>query len=41
MLWDKWIRQIRIYSGDFSPRSTTWSFLAEQSVNPWLKIKAA
>jgi len=27
--------------GDFSPRSTTWSFLAEQNFSSWLKVRAA
>lgn len=28
-------------AGDFSPRSTTWSFQVEQPVASWLKMKAA
>ncbi len=27
--------------GDFSPRSTTWSFSAEQNLSSWLKVKTA
>jgi hypothetical protein len=27
--------------GDFSPRSTTWSFQLDQQLRPWLKIKAS